>query len=122
MERMMEDSILDRVRGVNMRLRELLGRTRDALAGRRNFTVEDVRAIAEPVAQMEPIVAEAKRLRTMRPELDGELEAYAGSLGELQVALQQTRVMLIARLANMEALRGHLETVGLWTAALNQTR
>jgi hypothetical protein len=78
--------------------------------------------VTEPVTQMEPIVAEAKRLRTLRPELDGELEAYAGNLGELQVALQHTRVMLIARLANMEALRGHLETVGLWTAALRQTR
>jgi hypothetical protein len=118
----MEDSILNRIRSANLKLRDLLGRTRDALAGRRNFTVEDVRAIAEPVSQMEPIVAEAKRLRTMRPELDGELEAYAGNLGELQVALQHTRVMLIARLANMEALRGHLETVGLWTAALRQTR
>jgi hypothetical protein len=94
MERLMEDSILNRIRNANMRLRELLGRTRDALAGRRNFTVEDVRAIAEPVAQMEPIVAEAKRLRTLQPELDGELEA----------------------------MRGHLETVGLWTAALSQTR
>jgi len=122
MERLMEDSILDRVRGANMRLRELLGSTLDALAGRRNFTVEDVRAIAEPVAQMEPIVAEAKRLRTLRPELDGELKTYAGNLDELQVALQHTRVMLIARLANMEALRGHLETVGLWTAALRQTQ
>ncbi len=118
----MEDSILNRIRNANMRLRELLGHTRDALAGRRNFTVEDVRTIAEPVAQMEPIVAEAKRLRTMQPELDGELEAYAGNLGELQVALQHTRVMLIARLANMEALRGHLETVGLWAAALRQTQ
>jgi hypothetical protein len=118
----MEASILDRIRSVNQRLRELLSRTRDALAGQRTFTVEDVRAIAEPVTQMEPIVAEAKRLRALRPELDGELEAYAGNLGELQVALQHTRVMLIARLANMEALRGHLETVGLWTAALRQTR
>jgi hypothetical protein len=122
MERMMEDSILNSICSANTRLRDLLARTRDALAGRQNFTVEDLRAIAEPVAQMDPIVAEAKRLRTLRPELDGELEAYAGNLGELQVALQQTRVMLIARLANMEALRGHLETVGRWTAALSQTR
>lgn len=118
----MEDSILNRVRRANLKLRDLLGHTRDALAGRRNFTVEDVRAIAEPVAQMAPIVAEAKRLRALQPELDGELEAYAGNLGELQAALQHTRVMLIARLANMEALRGHLETVGLWTATLRQTR
>jgi hypothetical protein len=119
---MMDDSILARVRLANSTLGTLLRRTRDALAGRHNFGVEDVRAIAEPVSQMSPLIEDAKNLRTLQPELDGELEAYAGNLGEMQLALEQMRFVLIARLAQMDAMRGHMETVGLWTAALRQTQ
>lgn len=118
----MEDSILERVRGANAKLAVLLLRTRDALAGRHNFSVEDVRAVADPIEQMAPIVAEAKRLRTLRPDLDSELKVYAGYLGEIETALDQTRFMLLARCANLEALRGHLKTAGLWAAALRQTQ
>ena len=118
----MDNAILDRTRAANAKLHALIGRTRAALAGRSNFTVEDVRAIAEPVAQMAPIVAEAKHLRTLRPDLDGELQAYAGNLGELQTALEQMRFMLLSRLASMEALRGHVESVGLWASRVRQTQ
>ena len=118
----MNPSILDSIRGANVKLRTLLERTRDALGGRQSFSVEDVRAISAPVAQMQPIVEEAKDRLTVQPEVQGELQAYAGNLAELQVVLQQMRVMLLARRANVEALRGHLETVGLWTVALRQTQ
>jgi hypothetical protein len=118
----MAEPILTIVRGANVKLRGLVQRTRDALAGRYNFNVDDVRAIAEPVSQMAPFIEDAKYLRTLQPELDGELEAYAGNLGEMQVALEQMRFMLLARLAQMEAMRGHVETVGLWAAALRQTQ
>lgn len=122
MERVVDNSILDRTRAANSRLHALIARTRAALAGRGNFTSEDVHAIAEPVAQMAPIVAEAKKLRTIRPDLDGELQAYAGNLGELQTALEQMRFMLLSRLASTEALRGHMESVGLWAARLRETQ
>jgi hypothetical protein len=118
----MDDFILDRTRTANAKLHALIDRTRAALAGRNNFTAEDVRAIAEPVAQMTPIVAESKHLRTLQPELEGELESYAGNLDELQTALEQMRFMLLSRLANVQALRGHLESVGLWATRLRQTQ
>ena len=118
----MDTLILERTRAINAKLCALIGRTRAALAGQSNFTAEDVHAIAEPVAQMAPIVAEAKHLRTLRPDLDGELQAYAGNLGELQTALEQMRFMLLSRLASTEALRGHVESVGLWAARLRETQ
>jgi hypothetical protein len=118
----MEGSVVDRVRGANMKLRALLFHTREALAGRGNFTSDHVRAIADPVSRMAPIVAEANRLRTIHPDLDGELEAYAGNLNEMQTALEQMRFMLIARRASLEAMRGHVETLGMWTAALRSTQ
>lgn len=100
----------------------MISRMREALAGRQNFQPEDVRELSEPVAEMEPILAEAKRLRTLQPDLDGELEAYTGNLGEAQKALEQLRFMLLARRANLDAMRSHIETVGYWAAAYRQTR
>jgi hypothetical protein len=95
---------------------------REALAGRQNFQPEDVRELSEPVGEMEPILAEAKRLRTLQPDLDGELETYTGNLGEAQKALEQLRFMLLARRANLDAMRSHMETVSYWAAAYRQTR
>lgn len=118
----MKESILDQVRSANEKLRILTSRTRDALSGRGSFDVVNVRAIAEPVRSMQPIVTEAERLRTIHPELDAELQAYARNLREMQVVLEQTRFMLIARRAHIAAMRGRLEALGLWSATLSMTR
>src|ERR1700683_2747247 len=101
MERMMESALSVRVHAVNVKLASLVSRMRDALDGRQNFQAEDVRELSEPVSEMEPILAEAKRLRTLQPDLDGELETYTGNLGEAQKALEQLRFMLLARRANL---------------------
>lgn len=118
----MDSLILRRVRGANLKLRALLDVTRGSLAGRENFGVDNLHAIAEPLAEMAPLIDKAKELRTLQPELDGELEAYAGNLGEMQTALEQMRFMLLARRAQMDAMRGHLATVKLWSDTLRQTR
>ena len=117
----MKPSLLDSVRGANLKLSTMLLRVRDALAGRHNIGVEDIHAIAEPVSQMAPLVAQAKKMRTVQPELDSELEVYAENLGEMEKVLEQMRFMLIARRANLEAMRGHVETVELWATAWRQT-
>jgi hypothetical protein len=118
----MQDSALHTVRRANSKLQTLLQRAADALAGRRDFGVEDVRAMAEPVAEMAPIVSEARHLREAVPELHGELDIYAKNLGQLQTALDRVRVVLLARCAHLEAQRGHLETLGLWAAAWRKTQ
>jgi hypothetical protein len=118
----MKDSVVEHVRSANEKLRALISRTRDSLSGRRNFNVEDVRAITEPVGLMQSIVSDAHRLRTIHPDLDGELEAYAGNLGEMQIALEQMRFMILARRAHIEAMRSHVETLGMWTAAVRLTQ
>lgn len=118
----MSDSILQRVRGANTKLNSLLLHTREALAGRSTFDAADVRAISEPVGQMGPLIEEAKLLRTSDADLNAQLETYAGNLAEMQVVLEQMRFMLIARRAHIEAMRGHLETLGLWSATLRMTR
>ena len=118
----METSVVHQVRNVNAKLQSLLQRVNGALTGRRNFTVEDVRAIAEPVADMAPIVSQAQHLRATLPELKDELETYAQNLGEMDKAFDRVRCVVLARCASLEAERGHLETVGLWADAWRQTR
>jgi hypothetical protein len=118
----METTVFDRVRGSNVKLQGILKRVREALAGRATFGVEQVRSIAEPVADMAPIVAQAPLLRQTIPGLRDELEVYAQNLGELNVALDRVRCVLLARCASVEAQRGHLGTVALWASAWLQTQ
>ena len=118
----MASSVVEQVRDANAKLRLLISRTRDSLAGRCNFTAGDVRAIAEPVGSAQPIIDEAATLRTTRPDLDAELETYKQNLKEVQVALEQMRVMLMARRAHIESARGHLATLSMWNATLRLTR
>lgn len=118
----MAASAVETARDANAKVRKLLARAREALAGKRKFRVEDVREIAKPVAAMAPIIEERQHLRTLEPDLDGQLEAYAATLGELKTTLEQVRFMLLARRAHLEATRAHLETFGLWAATLRQTR
>lgn len=118
----MASAALERVRGSNSKLQGLLQKVGDALAGRTNFGVEDVRAIEQPVAEVAPILSEAVQLRAIVPELDQELKVYGQNLGEMQAALDRIRCVLLARSASVEAQRGHLETVNLWTAAWQRTQ
>lgn len=118
----MEATALERVRVANGKLRDMLRKASEALAGRASFGVKEVRAIAEPVASMEPIVSQGPELRAAAPELQNELRAYAQNLGELNTALDRVRCVLLARCASVTAHRGHLQTLGLWTAAWQQTQ
>jgi hypothetical protein len=119
---MMEKSNQDRVREAEAKIRFLLFRAREALAGRRDFTVKEIRDISERLGQMEPIVSNATDLRAADTGLDADLKTYAGTLRELQTTLEQVRFMLLARVAHVDAARSHLKTVNLWATAFKQTR
>lgn len=118
----MNSAVLEQVRSSNSKLQGMLRRVGDALAGRANFGVEEIREIAEPVSRMESVVAEANQLRAESPELRNELEHYAHNLGELNTALERVNCVLLARSASMEAQRGHLEAVRMWASAWQQTQ
>jgi hypothetical protein len=118
----MEDSIRDRVRDAEAKLRGLLERARGALAGRQDFTVNEIRSISERLEQMAPIVARATGLRAKDARLDADFKTYAATLKELDTTLEQVRFMFLARQSHLSAARGHLEKVNLWAEAFKQTR
>jgi hypothetical protein len=121
-ERLMEDSIRDQIREAEAKLGNLLSRAREALAGRQDFNVHDIRSISERLGQMAPIVAQAAALRAKDTQLDTDFKAYAETLKQLDVTLEQVRFMFLARQAQLAAARSHLETVNLWATAFKQTR
>ena len=118
----MKDTILSRVREANSKLRMLLNHADDAVAGRRNFDVQDLREVQGPVSGVTPFLADAARLRTSARDLDNELQSYARNLEATQTALDRVRVVLLARCASIEAQRAHLQTVSLWSSAWAQTQ
>lgn len=101
-------------------LRAHLSHLRDALAGRKGFSVEDINSLFEPVGRMAPVVSETTGRNAM--DLDDDLKTYAAMLTELQVTLEQTRFMLLARRAQLDGALGHVGTMNLWAAAFKQTK
>lgn len=113
---------LPRVREANARLQLFLERVEEALAGRGNFTPEDLRALAAPVRGMAALIPFAGTLRAASPEWSEQLDRYAGNLSETQRAFERLRCVLLARRAQIEARRGHLEALRRWAGAWQQTR
>jgi hypothetical protein len=118
----MTENIVVQIREANSKLKTLLTSAEEAIAGRRNFTVEDLRTAHGPVARMTPLIEEAKRVSGSDPEVAMELQEYSRSLKAAQAALDRVRVVLLARCASLEAQRAHSQTVGLWSSAWAQTR
>lgn len=118
----MPSGLREKISGVNARIASLLDETRQSLRGERNFGVEQVRAISAPVSEMALIMSRAKELRTLDPEIEGELNLYKSQIGELHSTLEQVRMMLLARRAQMESNRAQVEAVSQWATTLSRTR
>jgi hypothetical protein len=118
----MDDSALQTVERVNVRMAELLEEARRALRGERDFDTEDVRRLREPVGAMESIVARSYELRRLQPEIGGQLDLYKSQLRDLLTIVMQIRVMLTARQAALSSGQTHNTAVSRWFSALNQTR
>ena len=115
-------NLREKIAGVNGKLAVLLGETRQALRGERDFGPEQIHALREPLTEMDPIMSCSKELRVLQPELEGELDLYKSQIGELQDTLEKVRVMLLARQAQMLANRSQLHAMNSWANTLGQTR
>jgi hypothetical protein len=122
MERVMHFSERQTIQSVNARITALLTNTRRALSGEQEFGVVQVRDLSEPIQEMAPLVARASELRVAEPEISRELDLYTSQLRELHVALEQVRMMLLARRAQIDAGRTQLNAMSHWAAALRQTQ
>jgi hypothetical protein len=106
----------------NVRIASLLAETRQALRGERDFGPEQIAALREPLTEMDPVMAQEKELRALRPELEGELDLYKAQLGELQTTLEKVRMMLLAQQASLAASHAQIIAANQWAERLDQTR
>jgi hypothetical protein len=112
----------EKIGTVNTDIEVLIADTRRALAGEREFGVQQVRALSERIEAMAPVMQRARELRSLQPELAGQLDLYTTHLRELQTLLEHVRVMLLATRAGLEKGRTHLDAVTRWAAAVRQTQ
>ena len=115
-------NLREKIASINGRLAALLCETKQALRGERDFGPEQIRALRDPVTEMDPIMSGSKELRVLQPELEGELDLYKSQIGDLQDTLEKVRVMLLARQAQMLTSRSRLNAVNHWANTLGQTR
>ena len=118
----MAGAIKERIKATNARVAFLLEETRRALRGERNFGPEQVRAISQPVAEMAPLLTDAKRLTAQEPDLEPEIARYKEQLLELHTALEQVRMMLMANRGGVERARQQLDAVSRWADATRLIR
>jgi hypothetical protein len=122
MERVVDTELYSKLGDINMQLAAMLSDTQRALAGEREFGVEHVRALSEPIAAMASVMERAAELRKLHPEIGGPLDLYKSQLRELETTLEQMRMMLLARRSQMDAGRVQLEAVSQWANAFGRTR
>lgn len=68
------------------------------------------------------IMRESEQARTLMPEISGQLDEYRSQLGELQIILDNVRVMLLARPASLMAGRAQLDAASQWMTAFHAAR
>lgn len=110
------------VAGVNRTVAVLLENSKQALTGQSTFGVDQVRALREPLDQMDAILKRAGSLRQENPELAEQIDIYRDQLKCLQTTLVQVRMMLLGRRLQVESGRRQLSAVHKWAAALDQIR
>jgi len=118
----MIEGFREKIAAVNARIGTLLLDSQRALRGERTFGPEEVRAIAVPVAEMAPVMAREKELTAHDPELAAELATYRQQLAELHTALENVRMMMLARRGQMDEASKHLEAVSRWANATKLIR
>ncbi len=118
----MDSALCGKIGDINAQLAAMLADTKRALAGEREFGVEQVRSLSEPIAAMALVMERAAELRKLHPEIAGPLDLYKSQLSELQTTLEQVRMMLLARRSQIDAGRAQLEAVSQWANALGHTR
>jgi len=118
----MSATTLATLMSANETLFHLLEETRCALAGRREFNVELVRALSALISDTDPILRLGPQIRGEHLDFVVPLDHYLRLAVELHTELDKAQVMLTTRRDSLKSARSHLHAVGQFTAALSCTR
>ena len=118
----MSTQLRQKIGAVRARIEEQHADARLALHGEREFGVEQIRALSASLEEMAPVMERAAELRAQEPEIAVELEAYKSQLRQLETTLDQLRLMVLTKRAQMLTRGGQLEAIANWAGALRQTQ
>jgi hypothetical protein len=107
---------------VSQTVRPLIAVSRLAPRRERDFRVEMVRALSATIGEMDPIMCNARQLRTKHPGIAKDLDDSVEQAIELKSLLEQLRVLLLAHRTAVENDRAHREAVSRWATTFQSTR
>jgi hypothetical protein len=67
-------------------------------------------------------MSNARELRSSHPEIARDLDGYVEQATDVRTLLEQLRVMFLARRAEVENDRAHMQAVARWATAFQSTR
>ncbi len=67
-------------------------------------------------------MSNAREFRSNHPEIARDLDVYVEQATDLKTLLEQLRVMLLVRRAELDNSCAHLQAVARWANALQSTR
>jgi hypothetical protein len=111
---------LEHVQQVNNELRIFLSGAQDFIGGSDTLEPIDLDRIRERIESLAPLVLHTQHSGCTDTSLKQELVEYVQHLEYLQSSLEKMRCTLLARRAQMEAARRHLDTTQAWLAAYRQ--
>lgn len=120
MERLSQNR--EEIRKANQAIRRVISRAKRALAGRPNFSVDDIRIASDEVGRIAKIAPQIAECCKNDAHLDADLKEYKAALAELHTDLERLRFMWLSKQAGLAAERVRIEQVKLWASALEQTR
>ena len=111
----------ERFAAANEELRGFLERVDGVANGIASVTDGDLRAVSQRIANLSPEVGDASRGETLDSQLQMEIDEYVRNLRSLQNALEKVRCIVMARKAQLESSKRHLDGLQSGMNAYNQT-
>jgi hypothetical protein len=105
----------------NRDLRAFLARVDGLASGRDDLKPDDLRALGRLLESMAPEIAQASPEDAADTNLQIQVKEYISHLRTLQSALEQVRCVMLARRAELDVARQHIEGFRGWADAYRQT-
>jgi hypothetical protein len=111
----------ERFLAANEELRVFLRRVDGLALGTESITEGDLQALSRRMSTLSPEVGDAARGEILDESLRNEIGEYVKNLRALQKALETLRCNMLARKAQFDGAKRHLDGVQNWIDAYHQT-
>jgi hypothetical protein len=117
----MERQKSERFLAANREVEDFLRRAEGLASGTGTVTEQDLKAIWVRLENLAPEVGEFSCGETLAADLPAEIAKYVKNLKTLREALEGIRCVMLARRAQLEAAKRHINGLQSWVNAYQQT-